>query len=338
VELTGGSQSPSAQADGSPPQLPLTRRELITGIAGTLFAFFAVFTVPVVGLFVSIFTPLPTLLGIYRFGHPAGYLIPGGALIFSVPLLLYLELTPNLAYLLGMLALGALLGQALRLQWTLEKTVCFATGVVFLGAVLVFWVANDGLGGRFAATLEGELRGSVAATLQYYESIGMTFDKQAMQAGIEKLIPLFVSILPGTALASALMVAWLNLLVARRFCLVRRVPWPPWQFWALWKAPEPLVWGVIAGGSLLLLPSAAAGTVGLNLLLVLGTVYLFQGLAIVVFYFDRWRLPRLLRAILYALMLLQQFATLLLIFMGLFDVWLNFRRIPPTGQQSQQNA
>jgi hypothetical protein len=50
-----------------------------------------------------------------------------------------------------------------------------------------------------------------------------------------------------------------------------------------------------------------------------------------VFYLHHWNVPRLLRAIIYALLLLQQFATLLLILLGLFDMWFNFRRLPPTG-------
>jgi uncharacterized protein YybS (DUF2232 family) len=338
VEVNGGLRAPLFQPTGSPCQLRLTRRDLIVGIAGTLFAFFAVFTVPVVGIFIGIFTPLPTLLSVYRCGHPAGYWVPAGAMVVSVPLLFYLELTPNSAYLLGMLVLGALVAEAMCRQWSVEATVGIAGSVVFVGAALAFWAANEGFGGRFTATLTEELRAGVAATLQYYESIGVSFDKAAMQQGIERLIPLFVSILPGAALASALLVTWLNVLVARRFCLLHRVPLPTWQPWSLWKAPEPLVWLVIAGGGLLLLPVKAAGTLGLNLLLVLGTVYLLQGLAIAVFYFDRWRVPRLLRSIMYALILLQQFATLLLMLLGLFDVWCNFRRLPPPGTPTQQSV
>jgi uncharacterized protein YybS (DUF2232 family) len=338
VEVNGGLRAPFFQPAGSPGRLPLTRRDLIVGIAATLFAFFAVFTVPVVGMIIGIFTPLPTLLSVYRFGHPAGYWVPTGALVLSVPLLYYLELIPNIIYLVGMLLLGALVAEAMCRQWSVERTIGSAASMVFAGAAVAFWVANDGFGGRFTATLTEELRAGVAATLQYYEGIGVAFDKAAMQQGIERLIPLLVSILPGAALASALLFAWLNVLVARRFCLLHRVPLPTWQPGSLWKAPEPLVWLVIAGGLLLLLPVKAAGTLGLNLLLVLGAVYLLQGLAIAVFYFDRWRVPRLLRSILYALILLQQFATLLLMLVGLFDVWCNFRRIPPPGKATQPSV
>jgi len=40
--------------------------------------------------------------------------------------------------------------------------------------------------------------------------------------------------------------------------------------------------------------------------------------------------PRLLRAIVFALLLLQPLATLLLVLLGLFDMWFNFRRLPPS--------
>ncbi len=50
-----------------------------------------------------------------------------------------------------------------------------------------------------------------------------------------------------------------------------------------------LVWGVIASGLLLLLPSLAAKTVGLNGLAMFMLVYFFQGIAIVTYFFRKSR-------------------------------------------------
>jgi uncharacterized protein YybS (DUF2232 family) len=83
----------------------------------------------------------------------------------------------------------------------------------------------------------------------------------------------------------------------------------------------------LEGGFLLFVPSSGLRFLAANVLLVLGTVYLFQGLAIAAFYFEKWKLPRFLRAVIYAFLLLQQFATLGVILVGLFDIWLDFRRL-----------
>jgi uncharacterized protein YybS (DUF2232 family) len=61
--------------------------------------------------------------------------------------------------------------------------------------------------------------------------------------------------------------------------------------------------------------------------MVAGVVYLFQGLAIVSYYFERWKLPRLFRTAAYAIILIQQFFTLGAMLLGLFDMWFDFRRL-----------
>jgi uncharacterized protein YybS (DUF2232 family) len=57
------------------------------------------------------------------------------------------------------------------------------------------------------------------------------------------------------------------------------------------------------------------------------TVYFFQGIAIVSFYFDKKRLPRFVRVFLYTLIALQQLILLVVIGLGFFDLWVNFRRL-----------
>jgi len=99
----------------------------------------------------------------------------------------------------------------------------------------------------------------------------------------------------------------------------------------LWKAPEYLVWGVIGCGLALFLPHTAIKVIGINGLLILMTVYFFQGIAIVSFYFDKKRLPRFVRVFLYTLIALQQLILLAVIGLGFFDLWANFRRL---GKQS----
>jgi uncharacterized protein YybS (DUF2232 family) len=57
------------------------------------------------------------------------------------------------------------------------------------------------------------------------------------------------------------------------------------------------------------------------------TVYFFQGIAIVSYYFNKKRFPKILRIFLYTLMALQQLILLAVIGLGFFDLWINFRRL-----------
>ena len=88
-----------------------------------------------------------------------------------------------------------------------------------------------------------------------------------------------------------------------------------------------LVWLVIGCGLLLLVPSRGVKMIGLNGLFFLLTLYFFQGMAIVSYFFEKKRFPRGLRIFLYSLIALQQIVLLVVIGLGFFDVWLNFRKL-----------
>ena len=67
--------------------------------------------------------------------------------------------------------------------------------------------------------------------------------------------------------------------------------------------------------------------IALNGLLVLMTVYFFQGIAVVSFFFEKKGFPKLLRFFLYSFIALQHIVLLVVIGVGFFDMWLNFRKL-----------
>jgi uncharacterized protein YybS (DUF2232 family) len=331
VDVNGKVDASLDHFESLPLRLPLTRGHLLLGVTATLLAFLGVLLVPFAGLFAGLFTPLPTLLSIYRFGHPVGFWVPGSVLALGLPLLVWLGAVADAPYLLAMLLMGALLGEGMRHQWSVGRTIGIAVGAALLVGAVAFGFATGGFSPQFWSSLEQEMQQNVTAVLQTYHHAGLGFDQQAALEAIPKTIPIFVRMLPGATLVSLVLVGWLNILVACRFCVVRRLPLPAWAPWPHWKAPEPLVWVVIAAGCMLLLPSRPLALVGANLFLGVSIIYLLQGFAIAVFYLHRWNVPRLLRGIIFALLLLQPLATLLLLLVGLFDMWFNFRRLPPSG-------
>jgi uncharacterized protein YybS (DUF2232 family) len=317
---------------------PSVRREFALGIAATLLFFLSALMVPVMGFMAGIFTPLPTLLTFYRLGAPLGLWIPAGALGVGSALLLFLGMGSSIPYLLEMIAFGLILGAGMRRDWSTERTLGTAGFLVFAVGAMAFWLANGGPEGDLVSQVENELKQTVAATLEQYG--GTSIDRQLIEESLQQFIPVMVKLMPGISLATAVLIAWLNVLIARRYCRVHRVPLPRWPEWSQWKAPEVLVWVVIGCGFILLASDGTLRIVCLNVLIVLSTIYLFQGLSIVAFYSDRWKIPRLFRAFIYGFLLLQQFATLGAVLMGLFDMWFDFRRLsqkPSEPAQSQDS-
>jgi uncharacterized protein YybS (DUF2232 family) len=95
-----------------------------------------------------------------------------------------------------------------------------------------------------------------------------------------------------------------------------------------WKGPEPMVWGLIACGFALFIPGLEwSKIIAINVLVVIGTCYFAQGLAIVAFFFHKNNVPRFLRGLTYVLIFFQQIFTLLVVGLGLFDLWGDFRKL-----------
>jgi uncharacterized protein YybS (DUF2232 family) len=67
--------------------------------------------------------------------------------------------------------------------------------------------------------------------------------------------------------------------------------------------------------------------IGLNVLLLVSTVYLVQGLGILVFYLNRTSVHPIFRSLVYLVLVIQPLLLLGVAACGLFDLWCDFRRI-----------
>ena len=309
-------------------------RDVLTGISITCVIFAVSVYMPIFGFFCSLFIPLPILFYRSKLGRKTGAIIPIAAGVimmmvlgrFSIDLLFFFEL----------MLLGFILSELMAIDLSIERTVLFACGAILASAIvgLAFYsqIIQKGLTDVAAEYVTKNLQ----LTLVLYESMGMSEENiQLIANSLEQIQYVLLRIIPALAIASTLFVAWTSLLISRPLLKSRDLYYPDFGPLNLWKPPEHLVWGVIGCGLVLLIPSGSVKLIGLNGLIMLMAVYFFTGIAIVSFYFEKKRFPRLLRIFLYSLIALQQFVLILIIGLGFFDVWLNFRKIKsPNTKQS----
>jgi uncharacterized protein YybS (DUF2232 family) len=150
---------------------------------------------------------------------------------------------------------------------------------------------------------------------------------QMISTSLDKIHGALVRIIPALVSVSTLFVAWTSILLAKPVLMRRSLFYPDFGPLNLWQAPEYLVWGVIGCGLTLFLPNESIKIIGLNGLLILMSVYFFQGIAIVSFYFNKKKFPRMIRIFLYTLVAVQQLVLLAVIGLGFFDMWFNFRKL-----------
>jgi uncharacterized protein YybS (DUF2232 family) len=301
-------------------------KDIATGVMATLFIFSAAVFMPVIGFVFSLFIPLPVLFYRAKLGRRHGMIIPLVAL--GVMSLLFGGITMDILFFSGLMLLGFALSEMFEKELSVEMTVVAACGIVLgtgLIAILLYSIAAStgiyALASAYVAT-------NLELSLALYKGIGMPQETiDTITNSLDRIQYVLVRLLPSLAIASTLFVAWTNLIAARPIMARRGVYCPDFGPLNHWRAPEPLVWGVIGSGLIILIPELGIRLIGVNGLLVLLTVYFIQGIAIVSFYFEKKRLPRTIRIVLYTMIALQQFFLLIVICIGLFDMWINFRKI-----------
>ncbi len=93
-----------------------------------------------------------------------------------------------------------------------------------------------------------------------------------------------------------------------------------------WRMPGWLVWLFILFGFMALVPDGPWPAIGRNGILVVCLFYLIQGFSVMRFFFKVMETPAYVRYLVYALIGIQWYGLLLVVFTGLMDNWFDFRK------------
>ncbi|HDI59409.1 MAG TPA: DUF2232 domain-containing protein [Desulfobacteraceae bacterium] len=303
-------------------------KDIATGLGLTLIIFLIAAQVPIFGFFGAVFLPLPTLFYRIKAGRQTGAAIVAAATTLFVAL--GGGLSPDVFFFIDLLVVGFLLGelflQRLSVEQTVVATVLAALGVGILALLMAAGISGQGLG----ALVGGYVEQNLETTLALYQGMGMPEENiRLITESLDRIRYVLVRLLPAMAATTILVVTWANLIMGRALLVRRGLGAPDFGPLNRWKAPEALVWAAIGAALLLLVPSLPLKLIGANGALVLMVVYFFQGIAIVSHFFHRKALPRPMRIFFYSLIAIQQILLLLVILLGFFDLWFNFRRLEP---------
>jgi uncharacterized protein YybS (DUF2232 family) len=302
-------------------------REFLTAMAVTTLVAMMGLYLPVIGFLVSLFIPLPVLFYRSKLGRSKGALILV-AVTVVVAFSMRWRSVASMVFFFELGLVGFILSEVFEMDLSLEKTVALTTAVVVgSGACMVGLYALMSSSSP-VAQLSNYMSSNLQLALDLYREMDATDERIDMVAqSMEGILYVMLRILPAIAIVSTLLVVWSNLLLARPLLRSRQLHYPDFGSLDKWKAPEPLVWVVIASGVLLLVPHKGLKLLGVNGLIIMMTVYFFQGISIVSFYFEKKQFPKVLRGILHGLIAIQQFVLLLVIAIGFLDMWIDFRRI-----------
>jgi uncharacterized protein YybS (DUF2232 family) len=221
-----------------------------------------------------------------------------------------------------------ILSDIFRKKLPIGTSVLMGTCLLLLIGFIVLAVAGTRKNLGPLEMIHGYLQDSLEETARVYVQVGADPDRTGeFQEYLRALKEGVALVYPSLMVVGSAFVVWLNVILSRP--LFRRTKLEAPEFGALdrWQSPELMVWGLIGAGFSLFLSFSPLRLVAVNALVIMLAIYFFHGLSILLFYLNKYRVPQWMRLGVYALILVQQVLVIAVTMAGLFDQWLDLRRI-----------
>jgi hypothetical protein len=212
----------------------------------------------------------------------------------------------------------------LQREFSIGTVIAAAVGTLLVGVTVALCLVVGDLAAWSTAVLDG-WRQSIDQSIALYADLGVSDETLSeLAANRDDLGRTLFEVLPAlTAVMSG--AVWLvNLRLAGRW-----TSWLQTRGWQAWQTPPWLIWVLIVSGFAMFLPVEALSILSRNIFAVTLACYFCQGLAIVSYYLQRFGLPRGLRIASFLLIAVQQVVAGLVLALGIFDFWGDFRRLEP---------
>jgi uncharacterized protein YybS (DUF2232 family) len=300
----------------------------IAGMVRAAFAsaliFLAGALIPLAGGAVMVFAPAPLLS--YAVGFPHALCRISVAVAFSAALVAVGGgIAAAVAYLVSFGLAAAVMCYMLERRQRFEVIVLGTTTVVLLaGTVAALMFAGSPV--ALVQAVHNQLVAGMMRGESLYKTLGIDAaiapDAQVYIIDtIMRLTPALVGLLGAFTVLLNLAVFW------RLGGKQQRVGYTLFGDLARWSAPEWLIWPLLVSGFGWFIPLPPLATIALDCFICIVAVYFCQGLAIMAFYFKQLGMPPVARGLIYFVTLAQPVLTALVGTAGVFDLWVDFRRL-----------
>jgi len=302
-------------------------RDFFTGIILSSSFFLAASLIPIAGSVFFILTPLPILYYYTKTGRIQG----GGIFVISLTLVaLFLAFSSSMTSLPFLFIsgfLGIILSEILHKNYSIERTILYPVTVLIVLWLTVIISLSITLGKQPWHLIEDYIGRNIQESIDLYTQLDIPADQIAqIKDNFKEITIFFTNIFPALFLVSVSFTVWINTLAAKDIFNINGLTYPDFGNLSRWKAPEGLIWILITSGVMLLIPAEWVKFLGLNMLIVCLFVYLLQGLSIISFIFKTKNVHRLFRILCYFFIFTLQYIILVVITVGVVDLWVDFRK------------
>jgi uncharacterized protein YybS (DUF2232 family) len=286
--------------------------------------------VPVVGVLAMICAPAPMLIHLIR--RPAAHWRMTAMLALSLAMVAVVAgPLQGLGFAVSLGLPASLMVVMIRRQWAFELIVLAATAamVASVAAVMILWAGSPA---ALVKQLHDSLAGAMSHANSVYEKIGLSLTES--REVNSRVLELTIMLLPALAAMLGAVTVMVNLGLVWRWLGKQRLGYQLFGGLTKWRTPEWLIWFLLAAGFGLFVPLEPARIVAVNAFTLVAAIYFCQGLAIMAYYLQMLAMPMMVRGIIYVIALLQPVLAALVCLAGVFDMWIDFRRLKPPSQEA----
>jgi uncharacterized protein YybS (DUF2232 family) len=309
------------------PTKSIVEGALLSAITAILFL--ASLYIPLLGTLISFLCPLPIIILCLRHNTKVALIA-----LFIAFLLVTLLGGPyqGLIAVLGFGILGLALGIAIKKKFSLWEVLLVGSVTSFISKLLLMLIGLWLLGFNPLLLSLEQMEQGIMQSLSFSQNMGLDPEqletiKDSLLQSLELIKIAFPAMLVLTSVFDTIINYWVAGKILKRFGFVL-APLVPFR---QWRVGHSFFWSYLAGLFLLILNSRynlpILQKIGLNIQLLFSIIFLITGLALLSYIFYYYQIKSVFFWIVCVIVFIQPALSLIVTWMGIFDVWFDFRRL-----------
>jgi len=302
----------------------LTEAALISGIL-IIFAMIGNFAFP----FIDFLYPLPALLLAKRHDYKAAImaLVSAGLII-----LMLLGIQMGMYYVVLYSPMAAVMGYFISKNKKPILAIAAGSGVYLLSFLCLLWIMQAFL----SINLVDYLRETFVESLKIQESLfsnfeGMQEQLQTSKEAYQNMLEMIILLLPAVIIFASVSMALINYFVAQKMGKRLKISIEQMEDFSHFRLPANISLGILIFlvGTYLISMTGFVNSEALssNIIFIFQILFFIQGLAVVKFMMVKYKIAKLLRAMILILILMNGYLNLIITMVGLTDIIFDLRKI-----------
>ena len=295
----------------------------------TALLFLASLYIPLLGTLISFLCPLPIIILCLRHNLKVAILA-----LFVSFFLITLVAGPfqGLIAVLGFGILGIALGVVIKKKMSLLEILLVGSLTSFISKILLMFIGLWLLGVNPLLLSLEQIDQGINQSLHFYQNIGITPEqleayKNSLLQSLELIKIAFPAMLILGSVFDTIINYWVTGKIIKRFGYLL-APLTPFH---QWRVGHSFFWSYMLGMILLIINTRfnipALQRIWVTIQLLFSIIFLITGLAVISYLFDHYKIKKFFFWVTCVLIFIQPFLSLVVTWVGILDVWLDFRKL-----------